>query len=165
MRKPVQPQFLTHRLSQSQGFSLTEVVVSILVLSLFIVTSTTLMTYAARSRAIARSDSQVTDRLQQMMEEVRDQGAILPETNTACSATTVADGYGQLLSNAVPAAATTVTLNGKVYDVARTLAPVAQSPFDRLTVTYTFTPQGSTNPNDTVSMQTEVIPNAAFSCP
>jgi prepilin-type N-terminal cleavage/methylation domain-containing protein len=148
-----------------QGFSLTEVVVSILVLGLFTVTATTLMTYAAQGRVGARSNSIVTDRLQQMLEEVRDRAATLPETTTACSATVVTNGYGQLLSSTVPTAATTVTLNGRVYTVARTLTAVDAAPFDRLRVTYTLTPEGSTSVANTITMETEVIPNAAFNCP
>jgi Tfp pilus assembly protein PilV len=148
------------------GFGLAEVMVSILVLGLFTLTASSLMVYAAQNRASARSDGEVTDELQQMMEEVQDRAATLSPsstaTTTACSAATVANGFGKLLENNIPAAPPTVPLNGRTYTVARTLEAVNVAPFDRLRVTHTFTPQGST---DSITMTTEIIPNVAYTCP
>jgi prepilin-type N-terminal cleavage/methylation domain-containing protein len=163
------------------GFGLVEVMVSILVLGMFTLTASSLMVYAAQNRVSARSDGEVTDELQQMMEEVQDRAATLllpppplfpPLLTTeeaaikdACSATTVANGFGKLLENNIPAADSTVDLNGRTYTVTRTLLAVDAAPFDRLQVTYTFAPQGSTQASDRITMQTEVIPNVAYTCP
>jgi Tfp pilus assembly protein PilV len=158
------------------GFGLAEVMVSILVLGMFTLTASSLMVYAAQNRASARSDGEVTDELQQMMEEVQDRAATLllppPLLTTeeeeaikdACSATTVAKGFGKLLENSLSAADSTVDLNGRTYTVTRTLLAVDAAPFDRLQVTYTFAPQGSTQASDQITMTTEIIPNVAFTC-
>jgi Tfp pilus assembly protein PilV len=161
------------------GFGLAEVMVSILVLGMFTLTASSLMVYAAQNRASARSDGEVTDELQQMMEEVQDRAATLPPPppppatatatatamTTACNATAVANGFGKLLENNIPAAPPTVTLNGRTYTVTRTLLAVDAAPFDRLQVTYTFAPQGSTQASDQITMTTEIIPNVAYTCP
>jgi prepilin-type N-terminal cleavage/methylation domain-containing protein len=146
-----------------RGFSMTEVLVSILVLTLFTLTATSLMVYAAQNRVSARSDGEVTDQLQLLTENLRDQATALTASTSACSATAVANGYGQLLANSMPANTASVTLNGRVYTVTRTLTPVDAAPFDRLQVTYTFTAQANTS--DTITMTTEIIPNVAFQCP
>jgi Tfp pilus assembly protein PilV len=160
------------------GFGLAEVMVSILVLGMFTLTASSLMVYAAQNRASARSDGEVTDELQQMMEEVQDRAAtfLLPtpskplstleanQKDDACSATTRANGFGELLENDINTnlpASSTVALNGRTYTVARTLEAVDVAPFDRLRVTHTFTPQSST---DSITMTTEIIPNVAFTC-
>jgi hypothetical protein len=138
-----------------------------------------LMVYAAQNRVSARSDGEVTDELQQMMEEVQDRAAtlLLPtpskplstleanQKDDACDATTEANGFGKLLENNIPAAPPTVTLNGRTYTVTRTLLAVPDAPYNRLQVTYTFAPQGSTQDSDEITMQTEVIPNVAYTCP
>jgi prepilin-type N-terminal cleavage/methylation domain-containing protein len=159
---------------QDQGFSLTEVMVSIVVLGLFMFSSTSLMAYAAATRARSRSESQLTDRLQTLMDQVRDQAAGLdPGTTagtynpnaTACNATAVANGYGKRLENNIPALTTAETTaqleKGQSYTISRTLEAVNVAPFDRLKVIYTVTPQENGDP---ITMETEVIPNAAFSC-
>jgi prepilin-type N-terminal cleavage/methylation domain-containing protein len=154
------------------GFSMTEVLVSILVLTLFTLTATSLMVYAAQNRVSARSDGEVTDQLQQLMEGVRDEAAALSltdaERDTACRATTttMADGFGQKLKDSLRTVTVTVSDNDdRDYTVTRLLNPVNIAPFDRLEVIYTITPQGSTNPSDTITMTTEIIPNVAFQCP
>jgi prepilin-type N-terminal cleavage/methylation domain-containing protein len=146
-----------------RGFSMTEVLVSILVLSLFTLSATSLMVYAAQNRVSARSDGKVTDQLQFLTENLRDQATTLAASTSACNATAVANGYGQLLANSMPANTASVPLNGRVYTVTRTLTPVNLAPFDRLQVTYTFTAQVRTS--DTITMTTEIIPNVAFECP
>jgi prepilin-type N-terminal cleavage/methylation domain-containing protein len=163
------------------GFGLVEVMVSILVLGLFTLTASSLMVYAAQNRVSARSDGEVTDELQQMMEEVQDRAAtLLPPasattlppsasaTTTACDATTEANGFGKLLETDINTnlpAPPTVPLNGRTYTVTRTLLAVPDAPYNRLQVTYTFAPQGSTQDSDEITMQTEVIPNVAYTCP
>jgi prepilin-type N-terminal cleavage/methylation domain-containing protein len=154
------------------GFGLVEVMVSILVLGLFTLTASSLMVYAAQNRVSARSDGEVTDELQQMMEEVQDRAATLPPsasaTTTACNATTEANGFGKLLETDINTnlpAPPTVPLNGRTYTVTRTLLAVPDAPYNRLQVTYTFAPQGSTQDSDEITMQTEVIPNVAYTCP
>jgi prepilin-type N-terminal cleavage/methylation domain-containing protein len=153
------------------GFGLVEVMVSILVLGLFTLTASSLMVYAAQNRVSARSDGEVTDRLQRVMEEVQDQAATLSpsasDKDAACNpaTATATNGFGKLLENSLSAADSTVDLNGRTYTVTRTLLAVDAAPFDRLQVTYTFAPQGSTQASDQITMQTEVIPNVAYTCP
>jgi prepilin-type N-terminal cleavage/methylation domain-containing protein len=168
--------------SNHRGFSMTEVLVSILVLSLFTLSATSLMVYAAQNRVSARSDGEVTDGLQLLTENLRDRAVALPASTSACSATAVANGYGKLLADSILADTSTITLNGRdyianriladtstitlndrTYDITPTLTPVNVAPFDRLQVTYTLTSQ--TRTSDTITMTTEIIPNVAFQCP
>jgi prepilin-type N-terminal cleavage/methylation domain-containing protein len=149
--------------SDQHGFSITEVMVSILVLTLFTLSASSLMVYAAQNRVSALSDGEVTDQLQLLTENLRDRAATLPALSSACNATAVADGYGQLLASSLSASASSITLNDRSYTVTRTLTPVNAAPYDRLAVTYTFTAQARTS--DTITMTTEIIPNVAFDCP
>jgi prepilin-type N-terminal cleavage/methylation domain-containing protein len=154
---------------KNQGFSLTEVVVSILVLSLFTLTSTSLMTYAAQGRVRARSGSELTDRIQLEMEQVRRAAKILsPSTShltAACNATSATGSFAELLSNSpdLPTVLSPATFSGRTYTITRTLSVVNAAPYDRLSVTYTIAPQVSGD-RETITMQTEVIPDAAFTC-
>jgi prepilin-type N-terminal cleavage/methylation domain-containing protein len=149
--------------SDQHGFSITEVMVSILVLTLFTLSASSLMVYAAQNRVSARSDGEVTDELQELTEKLRDDASALAASTSACNATAVADGYGQLLASSLSASASSIALNGRNYNVTRALTPVNAAPFDRLEVTYTFTAQARTS--DTITMTTEIIPNVAFDCP
>jgi prepilin-type N-terminal cleavage/methylation domain-containing protein len=165
MRKQLMNKRFTYKPAKSnhRGFSMAEVMVSILVLTLFTLSATSLMVYAAQNRVSARSDGEVTDRLQLLTERLRDNAAAFAASTSACNATAVANGYGQLLATSLPASDSSIALNGRTYNVTRTLTPVNVAPYDRLEVTYTFT--AVTNTADTITMTTEIMPNVAFECP
>jgi prepilin-type N-terminal cleavage/methylation domain-containing protein len=165
MRKQLMNKRFTYKPAKSnhRGFSMAEVMVSILVLTLFTLSATSLMVYAAQNRVSARSDGEVTDRLQLLTERLRDNAAAFAASTSACNATAVANGYGQLLATSLPASDSSIALNGRTYNVTRTLTPVNVAPYDRLEVTYTFT--AVTNTADTITMTTEIMPNVAFDCP
>jgi Tfp pilus assembly protein PilV len=168
MSKQLISKWLTYKPTKSKhhGFGITEVLVSILMLSLFTLSASSLMVYAAQNRVSARSDGEVTDQLQLLTEGLRDRATDLPALVSACNATAVADGYGTRLADSIPsipAGTESITLNGRSYTVTRALNPVNVAPFDRLEVTYTFTAQARTS--DTITMTTEIMPNVAFDCP
>jgi Tfp pilus assembly protein PilV len=184
MRKQLMNKLFTYKPAKSnyRGFSMAEVMVSILVLTLFTLSATSLMVYAAQNRVSARSNGEVTDGLQLLTENLRDRAVALTASTSACSATAVANGYGKLLAdsiladtstitlngrdyiaNRILADTSTITLNGRTYDITPTLTPVNVAPYDRLEVTYTFT--AVTNTADTITMTTEIMPNVAFECP
>jgi Tfp pilus assembly protein PilV len=165
MSKQLISKWLTYKPTKSKhhGFGITEVLVSILMLSLFTLSASSLMVYAAQNRVSARSDGEVTDQLQLLTEGLRDNAAAFAASTSACNATAVANGYGQLLATSLPASDSSIALNGRTYNVTRTLTPVNVAPYDRLEVTYTFT--AVTNTADTITMTTEIMPNVAFDCP
>jgi Tfp pilus assembly protein PilV len=169
MSKQLISKWLTYKPTKSKhhGFGITEVLVSILMLSLFTLSASSLMVYAAQNRVSARSDGEVTDQLQLLTEGLRDRATALPALVSACNATAFANGYGQLLADdivsSIPASTSSINLNGRSYTVTRNLTPVNAAPFDRLEVTYTFTAQARTS--DTITMTTEIMPNVAFDCP
>ncbi len=82
---------------------------------------------------------------------------------TLCYANAQNNGFGNLLSNNLPTLiSSTKTIAGKTYTLSRTATVRDATPYEVLQINYTVA-EGSNTPIATLN--TEVIPNAAFQCP
>jgi prepilin-type N-terminal cleavage/methylation domain-containing protein len=169
---------LTNQLSanQSQGFTLLEVLVSIILLTAFM--SVTMATLATATLVKVRSNglTVATNWIEEDLEAVRSQAAVLAADPTKCNATSSSSGFSQALADqlqrALPDVNTTrdgtqrtpddVPEVASNYTLTRQASITATAPFEVLQLTYTVT--DSENRSNVTTMYTEVIPNAAFQC-
>lgn len=86
-------------------------------------------------------------------------------SGSICSATASTTGLAQALSASLdPVVASTKTIAGQSYTLTRTATPKNTAPYQTLAVSYAVAP--TTGGGATIqSLQTEVVPNAAFGCP
>lgn len=156
-------QFLDNR---SQGFTLVEVMVSILLMTAFMSVTMTALATASLVKARANGSTVATNWIEEDLEEVRSQAALISyASNTSrCNATSTSTGFGDALSDALPSIARggTQTIASKTYTLNRQATIATAAPFEVLQLTYTVTESGSSSALTT--MYTEVIPNAAFEC-
>ncbi|BAQ63629.1 hypothetical protein GM3709_394 [Geminocystis sp. NIES-3709] len=158
------------------GFSVLEVLVTILVLSGFLLGSLQATVLATLLRVQAQDKQDAANWLQQDLELVRYQAFLLdnpteasgltPTKANACSGST----YGQRLQDfidGVYASTATVTVNTKSYNVTRTYTNSGNILRIAYLVEYGTTHpryKGSGANNTLAELSTEVIPNAALSC-
>ncbi len=157
---------------RDQGFSLLEVLVSMLVASLFVGITMQAIFAAAVFRAKADEYDTAVSWIQEDHEKVIQQAyqyeiSVLPHSSH-CGASLAANGMAAgFLTNGLGGQIATIgprTMGGKPYVLNR-VGDFANSsdPFRLLQLTYTVTPQGGGPPVATVN--TEVIPQAVFNCP
>lgn len=189
MLKPKLPQ-------QEQGFTLVEVLVSILIATVFTAVALQGMVIAALFKAKAQQYAEATNWIQEDLENVRYQanqfnknstGAIADNTihNSRCSASTRNDGYGDGSRDIISGSDITTdsnntdstktsSFNNKQYTQRRTTTtygsppyntatPYGSPPYNVLRISYSVSPSSSNSVIAT--MDTEVIPDAAFQCP
>ncbi len=158
-----------------QGFSLVEVLVSMLIAAIFV--SITMQAILAAAVFRARGDEYDTavswiqeDHEKVIQQAIQYESAVVPYSSQ-CGATNAANGVAAgFLADAVHGlGGQSVTMGprkmgGKTYILSRE-GDFANSsdPFRLLQLTYTVLPQGGGPPIATVS--TEVIPQAVFNCP
>lgn len=158
-----------------QGFSLAEVLVAVLITTLFTVTSLQAVTLAVLFKIRARVASEATTRIQQDIELIKakatDPNLLDPVQHSArCSASTYANGYAQVLQNAITTTAPqTYTVGGESYTLTRSFIssnPPNSSTFNVLRVNYQVRKGTSSSPIGSPVAQSyiEVIPNVAFQC-
>lgn len=156
---------------RSQGFTLIEVLVSIILLTTFMsVTMATLVT-ASLVKLRANGLTTVTNWIEEDLEEVRLQASLISYTsNTSrCNATSTDTGFADALKDVLDGGQVPVarggrqTVGSKTYTLTRQSNIVATAPFEVLRLTYTVTDSGSNSTFTTT--YTEVVPNAAFECP
>lgn len=159
----------------NQGFSLVEVLVSMLVAAIFV--SITMQAILAAAVFRARGDEYDTavswiqeDHEKVIQQAFQYESAVVPHSSQ-CGATMAANGMaaGFLLDSVNGLGGKTVTMGprqmgGKTYILNR-VGDFSNSsdPFRLLQLTYTVLPQDGGPPVATVS--TEVIPQAVFNCP
>lgn len=81
-----------------------------------------------------------------------------------CNATSSTTGLAQVLSASLdPVTTSAKTIGGISYTLNRIATPSNIAPYQRLTVAYSVVPSGGGT--SVLSLQTEVIPYAAFGCP
>ncbi|MGI0481625.1 type IV pilus modification PilV family protein [Geminocystis sp. CENA526] len=184
--KSLHQQSLTLKDTKEEGFSILEVLVTILVISGFLLGSLQATVLSVLLRVQAQDKQEAANWIQQDLELIRYQAFILPTVPTNCGT------YGANLQTTLTTGGQTnqgsgVQINGKWYRVFRvythnnsniltinyTLAyapavnPNPAHPRYRANASYTptgTTPPDSTNPNVVTTLSTEVIPNAALSC-
>lgn len=156
----------TLRKNQEKGFTILEVLVTILVISGFLLGSLQATVLAVFLRIQAQDKQEAANWIQQDLELIRYQAFIL-DGGVAVSATCTS-GYASALNTAIGSITNPVVINNKNYSVTRT--PTSNS--NILTINYTVA-YASTHPrfksvsgadNTVTTLSTEVIPNAALSC-
>lgn len=177
MFKPKLPQ-------QEQGFTLVEVLVAILVTTIFVAVSMQAIVLAAVFKTRAQEYAEATTWIQQDLENVKYQASRYKE-ETKCAATTVDDGYadgfrdslvklgdqtGSKLGNQTGSYSETFDQSArtnKKFRLKRTTNPVNIALFNRLEVRYDVSPITSTGTvgSSIANFYTEVIPDAVFQCP
>lgn len=159
------------------GFSLIEVLVTILVISGFLLGALQATVLATLLRVQAQDKQDALNWVQQDLELIRYQAFILdnptiatgltPSNTDACTNST----YGTRLRDFIDgtyATTANVTINQKNYSVARTYTPSGNPLQIAYTVSYASTHpryKGSTNDNTLTTLSTEELPNAALKCP
>jgi type II secretory pathway pseudopilin PulG len=159
--------FILKKLSRNtdDGFTIIDVIVGILIASIFLLVSLQAMVLAAYSRVKAQESSEGILLIQQDLEEVRFKATTsqLAKTDALCNATTATTGYAQTLKTSLGSYPKTVSINGtKQYTLALTSTPSGVAPYNVLQLKYEATPVGTAT--KVAELYTEVIPDAAFQC-
>ncbi|NJK41381.1 MAG: prepilin-type N-terminal cleavage/methylation domain-containing protein [Acaryochloridaceae cyanobacterium SU_2_1] len=159
----------------SQGFTLVEVLVSMLVAVIFVSMTMQALVTSAMFRIAATQYDEAVSWIQEDLEAVVRQAAQYETTalpySSLCAAQTSANGLAASFINdstgGLGGSSATLgprALGGKYYNMTRTATYTdSYDPFKVLYVTYTVIPQGETRP--IANVRTEVIPHGVFKCP
>lgn len=153
-------------LQQQQGFTLTEVLVAILITSVFVATAMQAMVIAAIMKVQAQKIAQATTWVQQDFENVKYKASLaqLPYSQASCK-----EGYGTVLDVSLVAPdPQNQTIGAKNYRIERVTDPGTESLKQLLKITYHVVPSSNDSGTDTdaiASISTEVFPDAAAQCP
>jgi Tfp pilus assembly protein PilV len=172
--------------SAEGGFSLLEVLVTILVITGFLLGSLQATVLATLLRVQALDKEEASNWVQQDLELIRFEAFELDKdtsdtdtdgdteeyiTQTATPNTSNCNTYGNYLQTDIstphPSTAS-ITIDNKDYAVTRTYTASANLLQVEYSIEYTSTHpryKGATADNEVTSLSTEVIPNAALSCP
>lgn len=144
-----------------QGFTLTEVLVAILITTVFVATAMQAIVIAAVMKAKARQYAEATTWIQQDLESVKYRATEGPSPNQLPYDSSKCDSYGTYLQENLPTLSDdgSKTISGKSFTLSRSTTPNSNV----LQLTYTVTPQGGSD--SIANLYTEVIPDAAFKCP
>lgn len=172
----VLPQSLKLHQHRSQGFTLIEVMVSIILLTAFLSIGMTALATASLVKARANATTFAGNWIEEDLEQVRAQANLVTYTSSRCnpSGTNLGFAYAlqQNLNSVAVARGGTYTMPGtdRTYTLDRTVTVSSTAPYEVLQLVYTVQASQSSstpalNSNSTVTtMYTEVIPNAAFQC-
>ena len=158
--------------STEEGFTLLETLVAMLVATTFVAATMQAMVIAAYSRIRAQETSEATALIQEDLENLKYEASELPYTGneSKCNASSKTEGFADALrdeyysSDATSGSSIKYGSNsGKEYILTRRLKPSNDSPYNVLKVSYNI--MLSSGDNTVAKMYTEVIPDAAFSCP
>ncbi|PHV64050.1 type IV pilus modification PilV family protein [Cyanobacterium aponinum] len=169
------PTFCLKNEKWEEGFSILEVLVTILVITGFVLGSLQATVLATLLRVQAQDKQEATNWLQQDLELIRYQAFILdnptetsgltPSQANACDNSKYGTRLQDFIDGTYPNTSD-IDINGKSYDVARAYT----APENILQVSYTIS-YDSTHPryksggdNVVTTLSTEVLPNAALSC-
>ncbi len=160
-----------------QGFTLTEVLVAILITSVFVATAMQAVVIAAVMKVKARQYAEATTWIQEDLENVKFQASQY-QNDSRCSPVTpgpnngYADGLRDSVSGINPETTNdpegnTININktgstGQAFTLRRTTTPSSNPPFNLLQVSYSVLPSSGSS---IANLYTEVIPDAAFKCP
>jgi Tfp pilus assembly protein PilV len=145
---------------KEEGFSLLEVVVSMLVATLFLLGLAQTMMLAAILNVRAQEKSQAVAWVEKEIETIR----FLASNYTTGTCGTYGTNFQSSIIGSYPTTGTTYTFSAGTYNVTRTYTPVT----NRLQIQYQIS-HGNTNVRKTsgniVTTYAEVMPNGAYSCP
>lgn len=172
---------------QQKGFTLVEVLVAIVISTLFVTVTMQAMVMAAYLKVQAKYNTQGMTLIQQNLEQVK-YAATAPDptlyTAAKCSAADYSSGYAKVLSDKIDAdvsiklstadalSSAPIQIGEKSFKVTRSYDTTSPVPYNVLRLTYKFqqwnvsTSAFVVSPVATVAtIYTEVIPDAAFNCP
>ena len=152
--------------NQDQGFTLIEVLIAILIATIFVTVAMQMMVIATVFKVRAQEFSEATNWIQEDLEDVKFQASQYSDTSK-CSVLTsddgFADGFRDLLTEPIPK----TFRNGKQFNLTRTTTPFSiapgTAPYDVLQVSYDVSP--TSGGSSIAKFYTEVIPNGALQCP
>lgn len=152
-------------LQQNQGFTLVEVLVAILITTLFVAIAMQAIVIAAVFKARAEQYTKATNWIQEDLETVRFQASIYPQDNAKCNPASSANGYATGLISTIGGSPLSLSkeILGKNFTLNRTATTSSSDPNKVLELEYTIVP--GSGGSAIASLHTEVIPNAAFTCP
>jgi len=154
------------RNNSQQGFSLIEAVVAAMISILFISLGSNLVLTANIYKITSQRNTVLNSLIQSDLEGIKYQAkqVLRSQDDNKCRPSNVTQGYaGDLqskLSTTNPS--TNVSILNNNYTMRRTVAIITNNA-DILSISYSFTPQGSTISE--YDLYLEIIPNAAFTCP
>lgn len=148
-----------------KGFTIIDVIVGMLIASVFLVVSMQAMVFATYSRVKAQQSSEGLLLIQQDLEEVKFKAATLPANPAKCNPSDADNGYAKYLQDNLTAITNPKSV--KVFQYNLTRIPSFESafsatPYNVLKLNYTVTPVGASS--SVATLYTEVIPDAAFQC-
>ena len=170
----IQQKFKLKTLLPDQGFTLLEVLVSILIATMFLMSSMQGLVLATMFRVKSQQIERANLWMQEDLEQVKFLASTKPTADNAkCSASTYDTGYAKALSDDLDTLAPTTPdrkILGKTFRLQRTYESYSGSPtFNVLRINYQVNELDDNgnivDPNDPIAEDyTEVIPNVAFQC-
>lgn len=151
---------------QNKGFTLIEVLVGILMATIFVLITSQAIALSALFRVRAQRESEAVLWIQEDFEDIKFKSIqALPSGD--CSASRPIDGYAAAVIgvvdgtiNSFSQTTTQETFLNKSYTATRTLSYYDDSPFHIMTVSYSITDET----NEIANFYTEVLPDAALRC-
>lgn len=151
---------LLNKTPHSKGFSLPEVLVGIMILTIFIAVAMQAMVSAVAMQVGTDQTTQADDWIQADLESVRFLASRLPNEPFRCSGT---PGYAKALETALGTTTNqqTFTADGVSYSLNRSFS----TGVDPHVLVLQYQVRPATGGNPVTTKRVEVMPNAAFNCP
>lgn len=159
--------------TSDQGFTMIEVLVAILLATSFVLIATQAIVIAAVLRVNARRISDASLWMQQELEQIQYKAytlaadSDLTDTNL-CYAQNATNGYAKSLLDQISTTTTSKPILGKTYYLRYNPNPPVirnEAPFDVLQISLEVNSESNGTGVRLAEIHTEVIPNAAISCP
>lgn len=151
-----------------RGFTLLEVLVSILVGAIFVAASLQLIVFSAVFRVKAQEYSEANSLISRNLETIRNIAANdIDKSDGDCNPSSESDGYAGALQDEInnqdlaQEFSVEGSESGKDYSIEREQFILNRQPYDVLQLSYTATEDGE----EVATLYTEVIPDATFECP
>jgi Tfp pilus assembly protein PilV len=156
-----------------QGFTMMEILVSVLITTTFVLLSMQALVMATMLRVQAQRTEQANSWLQEDIENAKIQALAIAPDNQKCYASTYANGYAADLQNTLNTnlpidASSARTIFGTVYNMERTyITAGSAAPHKVLRINYQIRPWNGTNyTGDAIARDyIELIPDPALQCP
>jgi type II secretory pathway pseudopilin PulG len=163
--------------NSQQGFSLLEAMIASMVSLTFLSLGANLVLASNLQKIVAKRNIAMNNFIQSDLDGIKYQANILAKADAACKSTssnpsawTATNGYAVALKNKIaqPTSPLEMKIMGQDYKMIRTLGPVRDQDPNILPISYEFIryePTDSRVQESKYKLYTEIIPNAAFTCP